>query len=762
MRRGDSIGAFSSADGLNWEWIGTESITLPSEIYVGLAVNSHDNSRLGTAVFDQVRVNAVPPLRRRQTTEGSGDGLQAAYFDGATGKIVSRIDPMVNFDWDIDPPAEGIGADHFSARWEGWLEVPADDLYALHLISDDGARLWLDRQLAIDAWADLAASQSTAKVALKAGQRYALKLEYFERAGEAIAKLLWSTPTIPKQPIPQSQLYTTENPPRTTGPVRIAAPGSSEPSAAEVPTDLPSLEARLDDSARAFLAARVTGLVQVVELPGRTTAARLGRWETEGQSIFAIDRRGYLEYEFVAPAADIYQLEIQGDSHEKLDLDRSFQLLISADGERLGRKLLDAGFDKPGTVQVLTPWLKAGPHRIGIYWDNARKGRSFQVVAVRLQTLSGPDADQDGRKDWVENWLERSCGVDTTQGNFPVIYSPSSPACLEGRGRFLSMMRITSPNGALLKAQPAREDRWYSDVPLSPDMPTEIELSYENGGHREKRTLAWEPTNLLVAGDMTVRVGDALLLHCLPEGTAAAPNGAGVAGIQVAGLLVHTADALKPFVHGFGQAGTFEVKGTYTGVQGRTVSNTIHVKVVAGSLGDPVAAWVGRPRVWDSPNLPSSGVVLDADPRLKLTPAASPDPDKQRFALLVDEAEPRYIAARAGQGGPILSAVRVDGFRLFSSSETNFEVVDTYDDGTQLIEMGLVLSSALPEVAVEVKLIVGGVVFEDGTVIKRLAAVDFNPLGETLVRFLRPALAKTSTCHRTAAWQGAVRLGEYR
>jgi hypothetical protein len=76
--------------------------------------------------------------------------------------------------------------------------------------------------------------------------------------------------------------------------------------------------------------------------------------------------------------------------------------------------------------------------------------------------------------------------------------------------------------------------------------------------------------------------------------------------------------------------------------------------------------------------------------------------------------------------------------------------------------MGMVLSPVRPGIEVEVKLVAGGVVFEDGTVIKRLKAADFDQLGEVTVRFLRPALAKTSVCHKVTVWEGPVLLGDYR
>ena len=98
------------------------------------------------ATFDHVTVALPPPTEKAERITGTGDGLRATYFDAASGKLTSRIVPMVDFDWDVGSPAEGIGSDRFSARWEGFLEPQFDELYAIHILSDDGARLWLDDQ----------------------------------------------------------------------------------------------------------------------------------------------------------------------------------------------------------------------------------------------------------------------------------------------------------------------------------------------------------------------------------------------------------------------------------------------------------------------------------------------------------------------------------------------------------------------------------------------------------------------------------------
>ena len=57
-RSGSVLTAYRSADGVNWTLVGSDTITMGSTVYVGLAVSSHDNAVLATATFDNVTVTA--------------------------------------------------------------------------------------------------------------------------------------------------------------------------------------------------------------------------------------------------------------------------------------------------------------------------------------------------------------------------------------------------------------------------------------------------------------------------------------------------------------------------------------------------------------------------------------------------------------------------------------------------------------------------------------------------------------------------------
>ncbi|HEX7260464.1 MAG TPA: hypothetical protein VF258_01500, partial [Luteolibacter sp.] len=82
-RSGTLITAYASADGSNWNQIGTTTVTMGNSVSVGLAVTSHNNTVLGRATFDQVSVTPFPlPW---QTLDIGATGLQgsAEYFGNA-------------------------------------------------------------------------------------------------------------------------------------------------------------------------------------------------------------------------------------------------------------------------------------------------------------------------------------------------------------------------------------------------------------------------------------------------------------------------------------------------------------------------------------------------------------------------------------------------------------------------------------------------------------------------------------------------------
>src|SRR5206468_10448624 len=128
-------------------------------------------------------------------SNGTGAGLQGAYYDNLdfTNLKLTRTDSAVNFDWGSGSPDASIGPDQFSVRWTGQVQPRYSQTYTFYTVTDDGVRLWVNGVLLIDKWADQGATQWSGAMDLTAGQKYDLRLDYYENAGASAAKLSWSS-----------------------------------------------------------------------------------------------------------------------------------------------------------------------------------------------------------------------------------------------------------------------------------------------------------------------------------------------------------------------------------------------------------------------------------------------------------------------------------------------------------------------------------------------------------------------------------------
>lgn len=99
-----------------------------------------------------------------------------------------------------------IATGPFSVRWTGRLEPRHSEEYTLHTFSNDGVRLWVDGRLLVDNWTDHAGTEDRGKIALAAGKAHELKLEYYQNAGGAAARLEWSSASQPREVIPPDRL----------------------------------------------------------------------------------------------------------------------------------------------------------------------------------------------------------------------------------------------------------------------------------------------------------------------------------------------------------------------------------------------------------------------------------------------------------------------------------------------------------------------------------------------------------------------------
>ncbi len=138
------------------------------------------------------------------TAEGEGDDVihESWYKDGAIASYYRGTDPKgtpiatervekIDFEWLNNSPHPAVSTDGFSVIYEGEI-VPKEDCY-LTIVSDDGARVYLNNELIIDAFtASWLVSNTNEEKLLKAGETYNVKVEYYDASGGAACRLVYT------------------------------------------------------------------------------------------------------------------------------------------------------------------------------------------------------------------------------------------------------------------------------------------------------------------------------------------------------------------------------------------------------------------------------------------------------------------------------------------------------------------------------------------------------------------------------------------
>jgi uncharacterized repeat protein (TIGR03806 family) len=156
---------------------------------------------------------------------GSGIGLLGQYWAGtssaaftninfSTLPTLTRTDAMINFNWSGAGPSPAVGQTNFAARWTGCVQPEYSETYTFTTVAEEGVQLWVNGRLLISDWtASGVAETNSATITLKAQELYNIQMNYFQSTGNAVAQLLWSSPSTPNAFIPQTQLYPYTNPP---------------------------------------------------------------------------------------------------------------------------------------------------------------------------------------------------------------------------------------------------------------------------------------------------------------------------------------------------------------------------------------------------------------------------------------------------------------------------------------------------------------------------------------------------------------------
>ncbi len=135
-------------------------------------------------------------------------GLRYEYYEG-TVKNTSEISELTKTKTGITPSIsidQRIRDANYAFIFSGYIEIPQDGLYTFYLTSNDGSRLYLNDELAIDNDGAHAKREKALSLSLRKGY-HKLRLAYFQLGGTQDLMLEWSGEKLKRENIPSFVFY---------------------------------------------------------------------------------------------------------------------------------------------------------------------------------------------------------------------------------------------------------------------------------------------------------------------------------------------------------------------------------------------------------------------------------------------------------------------------------------------------------------------------------------------------------------------------
>lgn len=599
---------------------------------------------------------------------GTGSGLKGEYFAGREfgTKVLTRVDSSVDFSWGTGAPSPAVGSNDFAVRWTGLVEPKFTGQYTFYTVSDDGVRLWIDNQLIINNWTDHSSIENNGSIALSAGQKYAVRLEFYENSGDAVAKLLWSSVDQAQEVIPSSQLY----------------PGLGTGLFAEYydNDDLTNLKFTRVDPVIDFDWASGS---PAASIEADTFSVR---WTGKVEPLFSE------AYTFFTLSNDGVRLWVNGQlvidnwtDHATVE-DASAPVILSA-----------------GTPVEIKMEFKesSGDAVVKLLWSSANQQKQV-ISSTQLLPNGGILVDIPVTSAVSPAFIEGTCWSPTQQ-----------TFSIDGNGASVTLLANT---------------RFFSNLPLDPNLPTTISFAHSETGVAASGSILWVPTD--IAGktfsnnQLLLRKGDSLLLSV---------SGVGNEPIEIDangdGITEYTGLSGDNFQYQFQTPGIFIV----TGIKNGTLAGNVLVKVVDVNLEKPIACAVGfnrRKHVIVTPTQLRPEVIFDSSDSslLDVQPLGfavdSIDGEVAAISLRAKRRGTPVLISRLGNGtGPIVAHREVDEFT--TTKETLIGGTFNAEDGLGGAE--LLIHPFVPNIRFEFIMFAHTATFEDGSTTLSVNTSDIDP-----------------------------------
>jgi uncharacterized protein YraI len=164
-----------------------------------LRIEYFEGSEQATIRFDYAVAVGPPPYPGTQTEQWYGEYFANPNLLGSPAFVRNDGASGINFNWSQQSPAPGFPRDSFSARWTRRVYFPGRP-YQFFLTADDGARLYIDSTLLIDAWKVQSATTYTKYADITEGF-HIVRVEYFQDHYQSLIHLTWDPPNSQNPPL---------------------------------------------------------------------------------------------------------------------------------------------------------------------------------------------------------------------------------------------------------------------------------------------------------------------------------------------------------------------------------------------------------------------------------------------------------------------------------------------------------------------------------------------------------------------------------
>jgi uncharacterized protein YraI len=184
-----------------------------------LRVEFFDGGGQAAVRFDYAVAVGPPPYPGTQSDQWYAEYYNNPNLQGSPVAIQLEGTSGINHNWSGRSPAGGVPSENFSVRFTRRIYFPGRP-YVFYITVDDGARLYIDSTLILDAWRVQSTASYRQVVDLTEGP-HVVRLEYFQDKFSSLINMTWDPPN-------------GQNPPMSPGGVPGVPPPSTSGVTAQV------------------------------------------------------------------------------------------------------------------------------------------------------------------------------------------------------------------------------------------------------------------------------------------------------------------------------------------------------------------------------------------------------------------------------------------------------------------------------------------------------------------------------------------------